>query len=100
LFARDSAHQKLTRNLRAPQPKPSCYALAFVRARQRSPKAHPQSKGSAAKTKLLRSRFCFARDSAHQKLTRNLRAPQPKPSCYALAFASRATALTKSSPAI
>src|SRR5581483_1720351 len=67
---------------------------------QRSPKAHPQSKGSAAKNRLLRPRFCFAHDSAHQKLTRNPRAPQPKTGCYALAFASRTTALTKSSPAI
>src|SRR5258708_6332582 len=56
------------------------------------------SKGSAAKPRLLRPRFWFARDSAHPKLTRFLRAPQPNPGCYALAFGSRATALTQSSP--
>src|SRR5260370_94461 len=56
------------------------------------------SKGSAAKPRLLRPRFWFARDSAHPKLTHFLRAPQPNPGCYALAFGSRATALTQSSP--
>ncbi len=56
------------------------------------------SKGFAAKRRLLRPREKFARYGAHFSLTRYLRASQPKRLLSALAFGSRGTALTKSSP--
>jgi len=75
------------------------------------------SKGSAAKTRLLRPRKKFARFGAHFSLTRSkgsatqtgnefsktgfiLRAPQPKQGCYALAKSSRDPALTFAHPVL